>query len=210
MTEKDEQQQYEERLRYRLKIFQENLKAEKINVAEHLQEELSHSIGNIQYDDNGEIILSSVDGRIRSMALAIEHFDTRDKLKKQISLNEIQNLYFELIEQNFGEFYVKMNELGETPNNIADFLSRNEDFVDGMVDQIPSFMDAILEFWRNVGDVGYWHLEDKFENITGVFGGDLFPAHDENIASKCGIYTDTIVLPDPYVRSIHIFEHYSK
>lgn len=210
MTEKDEQQQYEERLRYRLKIFQENLKAEKINVAEHLQEELSHSIGKIQYDDNGEIILSSVDGRIRSMALAIEHFDTRDKLKKQISLNEIQNLYFELIEQNFGDFYVKMNELGETPNNIADFLSRNEDFVDGMVDQIPSFMDAILEFWRNVGDVGYWHLEDKFENITGVFGGDLFPAHDENIASKCGIYTDTIVLPDPYVRSIHIFEHYSK
>ncbi len=210
MTEKDEQQQYEERLRYRIKVFQENLKAKKINVAEHLQEELSHSIGKIQYDENGEIILSSVDGRIRSMALAIEHFDTKDKLKKQISLNEIQNLYFELIEQNFGDFYVKMNELGENPNNIADFLSRNEDFVDGMVDQIPSFMDAILEFWRNVGDVGYWHLEDKFENITGVFGGDLFPAHDENIASKCGIYTDTIVLPDPYVRSIHIFEHYSK
>lgn len=210
MTEKDEQQQYEQRLRYRLKIFQENLKARKINIVEHLQEELSHSISNIQYDDNGEIILSSVDGRIRSMALGMEYFDNRNKLKKQISLSEIQNLYFELIEQNFGDFYIKMNELGETPNNIADFLSRNEDFVDGMVDQIPSFMDAILEFWRNVGDVGYWHLEDKFENITGVFGGDLFPAHDENIASKCGIYTDTIVLPDPYVRSTHIFEHYSK
>lgn len=210
MTENIEQQQYEERLRHRLKIFQENLNTKNIDVVEHLQEELSQSISNLRYDDNGEIILESADGRIRSMALAIEHFDTRDKLKKQISLLEIQNLYFELIEQNFGDFYRKMNELGETPHNIANFLSSQEDFVDGMVDQLPSFLEAIREFWRNVGDVGYWHLEDNFENITGVFGGDLFPAHDENIASKCGIYTDTIVLPDPYVRSTHIFKYYPK
>lgn len=209
MTEKDDQQQYEERLRYRLKIFQENLKADKIKFDEHLQEELSQSISKIQYDNNGEIILSSVDGSIRAIALGIEQFDTREKLKKQISLIEIQQIYFEFIENNFGEFYCRMNELGENPSNIARFLSRKEDFVDDMVDQIPSFMDSILKFWRNVGDIGYWHLQDDFKNINGVFGGDLFPAHDENIASKCGIYTDTIVLPDPYVRSIHIFEHHS-
>ena len=208
MTVDDEQKKYEERLKYRLKIFQEHLKASKINIAEHLREGLSDSISKIRYDSNDEIILDSVDGRIRSMALAIEHFDTRDKLKKQISLHEIQNLYFELIEQNFGEFYSQMNNLDETPHNIAEFLSRNEDFVSGMVDQIPSFMEALIGFWKNIGDVGYWHLEDNLENITGVFGGDLFPAHDENIASKCGIYTDTIVLPDPYIRSIHIFKHY--
>jgi len=47
-------------------------------------------------------------------------------------------------------------------------------------------------------------------NIKGIFGGDLFPSHNENIASKCGIYTDTIVLPDPFLRSKHIFANYPK
>ncbi len=37
----------------------------------------------IRYDKNGEIILDSVDGRIRSMALGIEQIDTRDKLKNK-------------------------------------------------------------------------------------------------------------------------------
>ncbi|MBR9718634.1 hypothetical protein G3T40_17050, partial [Acinetobacter baumannii] len=155
-----EKKEYEERLRYRLKILSEKLSEGKVKFASHLVEDFKESMRKIRYDKNGEIILDSVDGRIRSMALGIEQIDTRDKLKKQISLFEIQNLYFELIEQNFGQFYEKMNELRENPHNIADFLSRKEDFVDGMVEQIPSFMEAILEFWRNVGDVGYWHLED--------------------------------------------------
>ncbi|WP_228199128.1 acyl-CoA synthetase family protein [Acinetobacter cumulans] len=103
-----------------------------------------------------------------------------------------------------------MLKANSTPNHIAEFLSTKADFVDNMYEQIPNFMDAILSFWKEVGDIGYWHLEDNHLNLTGVYGGDLFPTHDENIASKCGIYTDTIVLPDPYVRSKHIFELYSK
>lgn len=205
-----EKKEYDESLRYRLKILSKKFKEGKIRVAEHLADGLKESLEKIKYDADGEILLDSVDGRIRSMALAIEHFDTRDKLKKQISLVEIQNLYFELIEQNFGDFYKKMFELQEDPHNIAKYLSESTSFVDGMADQIPSFMEAILGFWKNVGEIGYWHLEDNTENVTGVFGGDIFPAADENIASKCGIYTDTIVLPDPYVRSKHIFEFYPK
>lgn len=210
MSLESEQQDYEERLRYRLNILSEHLKADKVKIASHLVEGFEESFRNIKYNEHGEIILDSVDGRIRSMALAIEHFGTREKLKKEISLVEIQNLYFELIEQNFGDFYREMLKLEADPHNIALYLSESASFVDGMVDQIPSFMNAILEIWKNVGDIGYWHLEDNAENMTGVFGGDLFPAPDENIASKCGIYTDTIVLPDPYVRSKHIFKFYPK
>lgn len=78
-----EQQDYEERLRYRLKILSEQLKADKVKIASHLAEDFEESFRNIKYDESGEIILESVDGRIRSMALAIEHFDTRGKLKKK-------------------------------------------------------------------------------------------------------------------------------
>ena len=210
MSLESEQQDYEERLRYRLKIFSEKLKTDKLKIVSHLAEGFEESIRNIKYDESGEIILDSVDGRIRSMALAIEHFDTRDKLKKEISLVEIQKLYFEMIERNFDFIYQQMLKANSTPNHIAEFLSTKADFVDNMFEQIPSFIDAILSFWKEVGDIGYWHLEDNHSNLTGVYGGDLFPTHDENIASKCGIYTDTIVLPDPYVRSQHIFELYSK
>lgn len=210
MSLESEQQGYEERLRYRLKILSEQLKADKVKIASHLAEGFEESFRNIKYDESGEIILESVDGRIRSMALAIEHFDTRAKLKKEISLVEIQKLYFDLIEHNFDFIYQQMLKANSTPNHIAEFLSTKADFVDNMFEQIPDFMDAILSFWKEVGDIGYWHLEDNHSNLTGVYGGDLFPAHDENIASKCGIYTDTIVLPDPYVRSLHIFKHYPK
>ena len=151
-----------------------------------------------------------MDGRIRSMALAIEHFDTRDKLKEQISLNEIQKLYFDLIEQNFSDFYIGMLKADSNPNHIAEFLSTKADFVDDVYEQIPTFINALVSFWKEIGEIGYWHLEDNYSNITGVFGGDLFPTHDENIASKCGIYTDTIVLPDPYIRSMHIFKYFPK
>ena len=90
MSLESEQQDYEERLRYRLKILSEPLKADKVKIASHLAEGFEESFRNIKYDESGEIILESVDGRIRSMALAIEHFDTRAKLKKEISLVEIQ------------------------------------------------------------------------------------------------------------------------
>ncbi|XDZ50199.1 hypothetical protein AB8Q18_08310 [Neisseriaceae bacterium CLB008] len=205
----EEQELYEERLRYRLKILQEKLKEGKVFIAEHLEKELLKSISQIEYDDAGEVVLESVDGRLRSMALAVEHFDTRDKLKKEISLEEIQNLYFEIIERNFGDFYRQMNESEATPHDVAQYFSRNKEFVEDIVHQIPDFIDMLFNFWRNIGDIGYWHLEGKPENITGVFGGDLFPTHNENIASKCGIYTDTIVLPDPYIRSTHIFQSYA-
>lgn len=210
MMSESEKKEYEERLRYRLKILSEKFKEGNVKVAEHLADGFKESLEKIKYDEDGEILLDSVDGRIRSMALAIEHFDTKDKLKKEISLSEIQKIYFDMIEKNFADFYLQMNKAKATPHEIAEFLSSKSEFVDDMYGQIPSFVDAILSFWKEVGDIGYWHLEDDHNNITGVYGGDLFPTHDENIASKCGIYTDTIVLPDPYVRSTHIFKIYPK
>lgn len=206
----NEDSEYENRLKTRLDILQSALKNNKIVIANHLADDFRESFEKIKYDDNGQIILSSVDGRIRSMALAIEHFDTRDKLKEQISLNEIQKLYFDLIEQNFSDFYIGMLKADSNPNHIAEFLSTKADFVDDVYEQIPTFINALVSFWKEIGEIGYWHLEDNYSKITGVFGGDLFPTHDENIASKCGIYTDTIVLPDPYIRSMHIFKYFPK
>lgn len=203
-----EEIEYEDRLRRRLKILQEQFKAGKVYIAEGL--EVEKSLLAVRQGPDGEVDLSTVDGLVRSMALAVTAMHDREELKKEASLSEIQNTYFSFIEQNFGQFYEKMIKEKLTPHDVGAALSRNQDFVDDFTGGLEEFLNVIIQFWESVGEVAHIHVEDMHGNIKGIFGGDLFPAHDENIASKCGIYTDTIVLPDPFLRSKHIFENYSK
>ncbi|MFS1429726.1 hypothetical protein LMH73_022045 [Vibrio splendidus] len=117
---------------------------------------------------------------------------------------------FQFIENNFGDFYKIMLQKGLTPNDAATALTQNKKSINELAENLEEFLGIIEEFWESVGEVAQIHLEDMHGNIKGIFGGDLFPSHNENIASKCGIYTDTIVLPDPFLRSKHIFSHYPK
>lgn len=199
-------EEYESNLKARLDILRTKLNDGKIKIAPHLIDGFKESIANIQYSEDGDILLDTVDGRIRSMALMISHFDERDKLKKQFSLHEIQSAYFQIVENIFNPIFKKMTEEKLNANQVAYFYSSNDDLINNVAPQITDFINTIYEFWKNVGDVGCWHLEDSLDNLNGIYGGDLFPSYNENIASKCGIYTDTLVLPDPFVRSKYVFE----
>ncbi|QNR10181.1 hypothetical protein [Enterobacter roggenkampii] len=206
-AEKKAEEDYEKRLRRRLKILQEKFKEGKIVIQKGLS--IEDSLLAVRYGPDGEIDLNTVDGAVRSMALAITAVHDREEMKKEISLNEIQKNYFSYVDKNFGEIYKEMvrNEL--TPHQVARALTRNNDFMDNLKGGFRDFLQVINEFWDSVGEIAHIHVEDMRGNIKAVFGGDLFPAHDENIASKCGIYTDTIVLPDPFLRSKFIFENNS-
>jgi len=71
---------------------------------------------------------------------------------------------------------------------------------------LPEFLAAIEGYWSAAGPIAIAHVEDMHDALKGVFGGDLFPSPEENIASKCSLYTDTLVLPDPFLRTKHMFE----
>ena len=144
------------------------------------------------------------------MASATTILHDREELKKIASLSEIQNAYFELIERNFGYFYELILEKGGTPHDAGMTLKQNPKLVEEAIRDLGQVRLAIDEFWENLGEIAHIHVEDMRGNVKGVFGGDLFPLYSENIASKCGVYTDTIILPDPFLRSKHIFEHYPK
>ncbi|POU04044.1 hypothetical protein C3369_01385 [Escherichia sp. ESNIH1] len=202
-----EEIEYEKRLRRRLKILQEQFKAGKVYIQEGLG--IENSLLAVRYGTDGEIDLNTVDGAVRSMALAITAIHDREEMKKEISLHEIQKTYFSFIESNFGGFYKEMARNELTPHQVGRALTRNKEFMDGLKGGLRDFLNAITEFWEAVGEVAHIHVEDMRGNVKGVFGGDLFPAQDENIASKCGVFTDTIILPDPFLRSKHIFEHNS-
>jgi hypothetical protein len=201
-----EEAEYEERLRRRLKILQEQFKQGKVKIAEGL--DVEKSLLAVRQGPNGEIDLNTVDPLVRSMALAVTAMHDREELKNETSLSEIQNMYFKFIEDNFGHFYEMMLKQNLTPHDAGRALTQNKKSIEEITENLDEFLGVIDQFWEGVGEIAHIHIEDMHGNIKGIFGGDLFPTHDENIASKCGIYTDTIVLPDPFLRSKHIFANY--
>lgn len=202
--EETEQKAYEERLQRRLKILQKQFEAGKIKIAKDLK--VIDSLKAVRYAPDGSVDLSTVDGLVRSMALAVEAMHDREELKKSMSLAEIQTTYFNFLSGNFNHFYQIMLKRGLSPHDAGMALSRTSSTVEELIKNLPDFVKAIEEFWTATADVARTHVEDMHDVLKGVFGGDLFPSNQENIASKCGLYTDTIVLPDPFVRSKELFK----
>lgn len=203
-----EQKAYEERLRRRLKILRKTFEEGKIRIPN--DPHITNSLLAVKYGPDGEIDLDTVDGTVRSMALAVTAMHDREELKKAYPLDEIQQTYFEFVDRNFGEYYKTMLERELTPHDIGVALSRRDEVIKSITEQIPEFLDIIEKFWLDASDAVFAHVEDMHESLKGVFGGDLFPSYNENIASKCGIYADTIILPDPFLRSKALFPRWPK
>jgi|GEM_PF-7109544 len=79
-----EELEYDERVKKRVLILKDLMEQGKITFAESMREELEKSFSKARFDKNGEPDLATIDGRIRSIALAAEHFDYRKKLKAML------------------------------------------------------------------------------------------------------------------------------
>lgn len=210
MSKSKDQLEYEERLKRRLIILKEEMKNGKVKFNKDLK--VIESLKKVKYGPDGEIDLETVDGFVRSLAIDIEYFHDRNEAKGIIPLKEIQQIYFQFIERNFGEFYKMMTHNKATPHQIAEYISSSKhvDEINYLDGNISGFIDIISEFWEANGEIAHYHVEDMYGITKGVFGGDLFPSNESNIASKCGIYIDTIILPDPYYHSKILFEKWDK
>ena len=114
---------YEERLQRRLQILKKQFEADKIRIAPGLK--VIESLKNVRYAPDGSVDLNTVDGLVRSMALAVEHMHDREELKKAVPLSEIQNTYFTFLDNTFGHFYKLMVERGATPHQAGMAFSRD-------------------------------------------------------------------------------------
>ncbi|WP_412462877.1 hypothetical protein [Halobacteriovorax sp. RT-2-6] len=197
-------EEYRKKLDRRIKVLKRNLEAGKVKIAPDLIEGVRKSLLKVKIADDGVVDVDSVDGRIRSMALAVTHFEGIQELKDKNPLSEIQKLYFEIFERNFGWLYKDMIKAKATPHIVATYFSDDDEKVKSMLPQVKDFAAAIFEFWENCVEPAYYHIQE-LNSAKVVFGGDMFPSHSQNIASSVGVYVDTIVLPDPFVRAGHIF-----
>lgn len=196
-------------LRRRLRLLRDYLASGKIVISDHLREGFEASLGAVRYGPDGEVDLSTVDGRIRSMALAIAGMDHRREAKEGASLRELQQTYFEFVQRHFDDLRRQMVLANANPQSMSWAMSRDAETVDVVYPVIEPFVDALAEFWSGAEEVVRYHLQD-LQTTKGVFGGDLFPSYDQNIASTCGLYLDTIILTDPFMNSKVLFPRWAK
>lgn len=202
-----EDAEYEERLQQRLQLLIDRFKQGKIKIAEGLK--VADSLQAVRTHPDGSINLDTVDGLVRAMALGVEQIDLREETKSIASLAEIQHGYFGYINRHFDHLYREMVKHRVTPHDIALQISQNTDMVSEISSSISEFISMISDFWLDTADIAQLHIEDMTDSMKGVYGGDLFPDANHNIGSNCGIYTDTIILPDPFLRSKAAFEKWS-
>lgn len=199
----------DEELRRRLKILKEKFAEGKIVIAEHLAENFKESLGNVRYDVNGDVDLNTVDGRVRSLAMMAAIVSDRDDIKSAASLGEIQSAYFQRITEMFDEAHEIMRKSGGNPQSVSWAFSRDSEHVEQNYPLIEPFVSELTEFWEALSEPVSYHLQD-LQALKGVFGGDLFPSYDQNIASSTGLYLDTIILTDPFMNTRDLFARWPK
>ncbi len=204
-----DQDYYDEELRWRLGLLRTKLEEGKIKFAAHLADEIQQSLGAIRYGTDGKIDLSTVDARVRSLSLAVAGLQQREDAKKAISLQEISRNYFDAIENNFGDLAQKAKELDFNANDAAHAVSQTTEQVEFISSRVPDILEYLENFWTNVSLSSDYHIQD-IDGLKAVYGGDLFPSYTNNIASAVGLYTDTVILSDPFLNSRHIFQNASK
>lgn len=169
---------YDEELRWRLEVLRAEFDAGRIRIAEHLAEDTERSLNAVRYGPDGKIDLSTVDGRVRSMALAAAFFHNRNSEKEAISLSDIASTYFEFVEKNLGFLADKAKDKGYNAAHFAHAVSENQSAVDDLAPQTAKFLEALQEFWESVADASHYHIQD-LDACKAIFGGDLFPVIKE-------------------------------
>ncbi len=190
----------------RVFLLKEKIESGKMRISSHLIDGFSESYRKIKLRSDGLVDPSTVDGRIRASSLAIKAMQYRKELKNAASLTDVQIAYFRILFNEFGHMYEMMVKANSTPYKISSFFSENSDFVNDIINSCEDFFAGILEFWENAAEIGLIHLQDG-KQLKANFAGDLFPSYEENAVSIAGLYIDTIVLPCPIIRIMHLKGH---
>lgn len=186
-------------LHRRVELLQEKLKEGQIKIASHLIDKFWESLENVKILPDGMIDPESVDGRIRSMCTFLAYQNDRQELKEAVSLKAIQEGYFQRVNYAFGQLFEMMTEAKVNPYKFARWFSSDKNRINDCLPVVDEFFEEIWDFWENISDPTWIHLEDTFDS-KAVFTGELFPDGSSNIVSSTGLYFDTTILPDPFIK----------
>lgn len=183
----------------RVFLIKSQLEAGKLKIADHLIDGFKESFNKIRLRPDGKVDPATVDGRIRAMGAAVNHFFERDEIKKKFNIIDFQETYFRILFGNFQQFYTDLIKHNVEPYQVANVISKDKTFVEHLDQIFPDLMSHIKEFWDAAYEIGEIHLQDG-DQLKANFAGDLFPSYKENAVSSTGLYIDTMILPCPILR----------
>jgi hypothetical protein len=143
------------------------------------------------------------------MAMIVAVMHDREDTKSAASLADIQHAYFDRITPMFEEVHQMMLTAGGHPQSVSWALSRDMENVNRNFPLIEPFVDDLFEFWKIASEPVRYHIQ-YLSALKGVFGGDLFPGYERNIASSSGLYLDTIILTDPFMNTGELFSRWPR
>lgn len=193
----------------RLQLLQAQIAKGTFHIAPHLRDDFERSLGRIRFAPDGFVDETTLDGKIRSTLLAVAYYADREEWKSTVSLKKIQETYFERLSTIFGKPYKLMQEAETTPYRFADWFASDSTRVKEAIQSIDDFIAGTQEFWENVADPTWIHLEDS-QGTKAVFTGEIFPDGRHNVVSSTGVYFDTTILPDPFLKIIPLLPHMSE
>ncbi|WP_417357746.1 hypothetical protein [Gallaecimonas pentaromativorans] len=188
-----------EELHRRIELLQNKLKNGEIKFAPHLIDGFWESMKQVKILPDGMVDPETVDGRVRSLCMFIAYENDRQEWKDAVPLRDIQEGYFQRVNYAFGQLFEMMTEAKADPYKFAGWFSSDEGRVKDCLPVIDEFYNEIMQFWENISEPTWMHLEDSFDS-KAVFTGELFPDGRSNVASSTGLYFDTTILPDPFLK----------
>ncbi|NMY74454.1 hypothetical protein [Pseudomonas sp. WS 5071] len=191
-------------LHRRYLLLKEMVSSGKFHVAEHLKAQFQESFRRIKTLPDGMVDPDSIDGFIRSSLSAMAYMADRQEWKELVSLKDIQAAYFNRVHDAFGVPYEMMRKAEVDPYKFSAWFASDEIRVNENIEIIDEFTTEIIKFWTNISEPTWIHLEDSIDT-KAIFTGELFPDGYSNLASSTGIYFDTTILPDPFVKISSLF-----
>jgi hypothetical protein len=110
--------------------------------------------------------------------------------------------YFDLISQDFEHFADEAVLNNVTPDEIArDFLRNSRLRASFNKYMMPELESKISGYWSQLNIAVLSELA-KLPGLKARFGGDMGPQRTQRIFERLGIYYDSLVVPDPILRSL--------
>ena len=178
----------------------------KFHVAPHLRDDFERSFARVAFAADGLVDETTLDGRVRTTLLAVAYHADREEWKDAVSLKQIQEAYFERLTSMFGQPHQLMREANADPYRFAGWFASDATRVKETIQEIDEFVESTHEFWANIADPTWIHLEDS-QDTKAVFTGEIFPDGRSNVVSSTGIYFDTTILPDPFLKIAPVLSH---
>ena len=188
----------------RLRHLSKELQAGRFHVKRELAPRVKEALDRIRFEEqSGLVIEDTVDGVVRTMALALTYIaderhekEIRQKLETADPVR-LQRELFALLAQFFEAFAGKPYDAFPTWDDAISYLKATASALDDRQRAAEKAHTALVAFYATNAGV-LFHLAKKIAGLKLVLGGGSVFLETQLLATtKMVLYADTVLLPDP-------------